>query len=131
MRRIFGKGDSETRDADDGFPRRVHLMVEPATAGAEHLAMGTEDVHPGSQIPVHVHDHAEEILFIYAGSARARIGDEEVEVGPETAIFVPKGMPHGVVNTSDEDVRLTWTFAPPGEQAKFRDDAIWKHSRRA
>lgn len=130
MRRVFSKRDSEKRDAKDAFPRAVHMMIEPATAGAEHLAMGTEDVPPGSQIPVHVHDHAEEILFVYTGSGRARVGDEEVDVGPETAIFVPPGMPHGFVNTSGQDAKLTWTFSPPGEHEKFRDDAAWKHARR-
>ena len=130
MRRVFTKADSEQREAKDGFPRSVHLMIELATAGSEHLAMGTEAVDPGSQIPVHVHDHAEEILFVYAGRGRARVGDEEVEVGPETAIFVPKGAPHGFVNTSGEHAHLTWTFSPPGDHEKFRNDAAWKHAKR-
>ena len=106
------------------------MMIEPATADTERLAMGIEAVDPGSGIPVHVHEHAEEILFVYAGRGRARIGDEEVEVGPETAIFVPPGAPHGFVNTSDADARLAWIFSPPGEHEKFRDEAVWKHARR-
>jgi quercetin dioxygenase-like cupin family protein len=130
MRRIFSKADSEYREAADAHPRSVHLMIEPATAGSEHLAMGIEAVDPGSRIPVHVHPDAEEILFIYAGRGRARVGDEEVEVGPETAVFVPRGTPHGFVNTADEHAHLTWTFSPPGEHQKFRDDAAWKHARR-
>jgi quercetin dioxygenase-like cupin family protein len=130
MRRIFGKDDAEHRAAHDGFPRTVHLMIEPTTAGAERLAMGTEVVDPGSRIPVHVHDEAEEILFLYAGRGRARVGAEELEVGPETAIFVPPGAPHGFVTTSSEQARLTWTFSPPGEHQKFRDDAVWQHARR-
>ncbi len=129
MRRIFRKADAEHREAQDGFPRTVHLMIEPATTGAANLAMGTEAVDPGSQIPVHVHEDAEEILFVYAGRGRARVGAEEVEVGPETAIFVPRGAPHGFVNTSGAHVHLTWTFSPPGEHEKFRTD-VWKHARR-
>jgi quercetin dioxygenase-like cupin family protein len=131
MRRIVRKRDAEHRAAHDGFPREVHLMVEPATAGAERLAMGTETVDPGSQIPVHVHPDAEEILFVYGGQGRARVGDEEVEVGPETAIFVPPGTPHGLVNTSGGHVHLTWTFSPPGEHEKFRREDVWKHATRA
>jgi mannose-6-phosphate isomerase-like protein (cupin superfamily) len=130
MRRIFRKSDAEFRIAADGSPRAVHLMIEPATAGSAHLAMGTEDVDPGSRIPVHVHEDAEEILFLYAGRGRARVGDEEVEVGPETAVFIPRGAPHGFVNTSEEPARLTWTFSPPGAHEKFRD-ATWTHGRRA
>jgi quercetin dioxygenase-like cupin family protein len=130
MRRIFRKSESEERVAHDGFPRSVQLMIEPATAGASQLAMGTESVDPGSQIPVHVHPHAEEILFLYAGRGRARVGDEEVEVGPETAVFVPPGAPHGFVNTAADPALLTWTLAPPGDEQKFRDEAVWTHSRR-
>lgn len=131
MRRVFTKKDSEHRMATDGWPRSVHLMVEPATAGAEHLAVGVEEVDPGSQIPVHVHPDAEEILFVYEGHGRVRLGEKEVEIGPETAVFVPKGTPHGFVNTSGRHVHLTWTFAPPGEQEKFRNEAVWKHARRS
>lgn len=127
MRRIARKDEVEWRDARDGFPRVVQLMIEPGTAGAEHLAMGTEEVDPGSQIPLHVHAQAEEILFVYRGSGRARVGDEEVEVGPETAIFIPPGTPHGFVNHTHEPAHLTWTFSPPGEQEKFRDSEVWKH----
>jgi len=130
MRCIFGTTDGEERHAHDGCPRTVRLLIEPATAGATHLAMGTEAVDPGSRIPVHVHDDAEEILFLYAGGGRARVGDEEIEIGPETAIFVPAGAPHGFVNTSAAPARLTWTFSPPGAHEKFRDEAVWKHARR-
>lgn len=99
MRWIFTKRDSEQREAQDGWPRSVYLMIEPRTTGSERLAMGTKEVRPGSQIPAHVHPDAEEILFVYEGRGRVRIGDQEVEIGPETAVFVPKGVPHGFVNT--------------------------------
>lgn len=131
MRRIFTKQDSEIREAIDGWPRVVHLMVDAETAGSLHLAMGTEDVDPGSRIPDHVHAEAEEILFLYGGRGRIRIGDVEVEVGPETAVFVPKGVSHGFVTTSGETARLTWTFGPPGEQEKFRNEDRWKHATRS
>ncbi len=130
MGRIVRMDQAEWREAQDGFPRAVHLMIEPRSAGAEHLAMGTEEVAPGSQIPLHVHAAAEEILFVYHGSGRARVGDEEVEVGPETAIFIPPGTPHGFVNHTHEPAHLTWTFSPPGAHEKFRDEAVWRHARR-
>ncbi|MBI4636540.1 MAG: cupin domain-containing protein [Candidatus Rokubacteria bacterium] len=131
MRRIFTKKESEHREVRGHDPRSVHIMVEPATAGSEHLAMGTESVDPGSQIPLHVHPDAEEILFVYEGRGRARVGEEVVDVGPETAIFVPKGAPHGFVNTGGAHVHLTWTFSPPGEHENFRDEAVWKHAARS
>jgi quercetin dioxygenase-like cupin family protein len=130
MRRVFRKAEAEERVARDGFPRKVQMMIEPATAGATHLAMGTESVDPGSAIPVHVHPEAEEILFLYVGQGRARVGGEEVDIGPETAVFVPRGEPHGFVNTGNGAAWLTWTLAPPGDHQKFRDDTVWTHARR-
>jgi mannose-6-phosphate isomerase-like protein (cupin superfamily) len=127
MRRAFTQKDGEQWDATDGFPRPVHLMIEPRTAGSEQLAMGVQEVPPGSRIAVHVHKHGEELIFFYQGRGRMRIGDEELEVGPETAVLIPKGTPHGFVNTSGETVRLTWTFSPPGEHERFRDVERWKH----
>src|SRR2546426_796227 len=60
MRRIFTKKDSERREAKDGHPRSVPMMVEPAPAGPPHPAMGLEALDPGSRIPVHFHAEAEE-----------------------------------------------------------------------
>lgn len=127
MRRVFSRRDGEKWDATDGFPRPVDLMIEPRTAGTEQFAMGVQEVPPGSRIGVHVHQSGEELIFFYQGSGRMRIGDEELEVGPETAVLIPRGTPHGFVNTSEETVRLTWTFSPPGEHERFRDTERWKH----
>src|SRR5437879_13633199 len=90
-RRIYGTTDGEERHAHDGCPRTVRLLIEPATAGATHLAMGTEAGDPGSRIPVYVHDDAETFLLLYPGFGRARVGDEEFESGPETATSAPPG----------------------------------------
>lgn len=128
MRRIVRKADAETWESKDGFPRVVQLMIEPRSVGAARLAMGAEEVSPGSQVPLHVHPEAEEVLFLYRGSGRVRVGDVEVEVGPETAIFIPPGMPHGFVNHTHEPAQLTWTFSPPGEQERFRAGEAWKHT---
>ena len=55
-----------------------------------------------------------------------QIGGQEFEVGPETAVLVPRGIPHNFVNTGTETVRLTWTFSPPGEHERFRNTEHWK-----
>ena len=127
MRRVFTKKGAETWEAKDGFSRPAYLLLEPRTTGSEGLAMGTQEVPAGSRIQMHTHHHAEELIFFYQGSGLMRLGDEEVEVGPETAVLVPRGTPHGFVNTSGEVVRLTWTFAPPGEHERFRDPERWEH----
>lgn len=127
MRRVVTKTGAEQWDAKDGSPRPVHMLIEPSTVGSEHLAMGTQEVPPGSRIRVHLHEQAEEVIFVYQGRLRASVGDEEVELGPETALLIPKGTPHGFVNMSGETVRMTWTFSPAGEQERFRDVERWKH----
>ncbi len=128
---IVTRQDAEACIAMDGHPRRVHIMVERAGTGAEHLAMGTQEIDPGSRIPLHVHEDAEEILFIYGGHGRVQVGAEEFETGPETAVFVPKGTLHGVVNLSGEPLLLTWTFSPPGAEERFRREDAWMHVPRS
>ena|SRR5215813_9819714 len=44
-----------------------------------------------------MHRHEEEqVLYVLSGRIKARLGDEEYEVGPGEATFSPAGVPHGM-----------------------------------
>ena len=63
----------------DAQGRMTIIKVSPET-GANLLAMGTQDMPPGSSVLVHRHDHTEEILYVDQGSGTLILGDERIRV---------------------------------------------------
>ncbi|MEX0599462.1 MAG: cupin domain-containing protein, partial [Rhodothermales bacterium] len=65
------------------------IKADPQTTGSTRLAMGTQTLPGGELIPVHRHEHQDEILFIHEGRATGVFGDSSVAVGPGTTVYVP------------------------------------------
>ena len=96
------------------------IKSDPQTTGSTRMAMGTQLLPGGEQIPVHRHEHQDEILFIHEGHATGIVGDSSVTVEAGTTVFVPRGMWHGVRNQEAEPVKIVWVVAPPGLEGYFR-----------
>jgi mannose-6-phosphate isomerase-like protein (cupin superfamily) len=48
--------------------------------------------------PLHVHHEDDEAWYVLEGTLRFRIGDEEFEAAPGSAVMAPKGTPHSYGN---------------------------------
>ncbi len=67
----------------------------------------------GKEIPVHVHESQEDIIFILAGKARMWIeGVGDFDLGKGTFVRVPKNTPHRIYAVT-EDVLNYDVFSPP------------------
>ncbi len=102
----------------DSKGRTTIVKVSPRT-GSHLLAMGTQDMPPGSGINVHRHDRTEEILYISEGTGTVSLGDERIPVEKDTTVWVPPGTWHGVENPDDR-MRILWFVTPPGLDGFFR-----------
>jgi CubicO group peptidase (beta-lactamase class C family) len=49
-----------------GLP--LTIKIDPVTAGSKDFVAGTEDLAPGTAIPMHRHHHMEEIVMIQSGT---------------------------------------------------------------
>lgn len=58
---------------------------------------------PSGKSPVHAESHSEEIIYFRRGRGKVLLGKEYVDVGPGSAVAIPSGIAHHVVN-SGEDV---------------------------
>lgn len=68
-------------------------------------------MEPGKDISSHV-DPMEEIYMVLSGTGLMRVGDEEKEVRPGDATWLPKGLPHSLVNTGQEDLVILVVASP-------------------
>ena len=50
--------------------------------------------------PLHVHHADDEAWYVLEGTLRFRLGDDEIEAGPGSAVFAPRGMPHAYGNAA-------------------------------
>ena len=57
---------------------------------------------PGKEIEAHV-DPMEEIYFVLGGLGKMKVDEEETDVKPGDAVWVPVGSSHGLLNNGKED----------------------------
>ncbi|HET7560246.1 MAG TPA: cupin domain-containing protein [Limnochordia bacterium] len=76
-----------------------------AAIGAGQLQMHLSVIRPGEAAhPPHSHA-GEEIMFLLEGQAEATIGDERHQIGPQTALFCPEHVLHGLRNCGEMPMR--------------------------
>lgn len=80
------------------------------------LMVGEHVVPPGYGVPMHVHDHDDELFLMLAGELTVIGESGEARVGPGTCVELPRGRPHSFRNDSDADARL-YVMALPGQHA--------------
>ncbi len=79
-----------------------------AQIGAQKLGYSFFTVPPGkAAFPYHTHSGNEEMIYIIAGAAILRHGQEELAVSAGTVIACPAGAeyPHQLINTGTEELR--------------------------
>ena len=96
-------------------------IVAAKSLGAEQLTAGMETLPSGTEVPLHVHEHSEEMIFVHEGKGIARLGDEQFEVQPGATALVPRLAPHGFINPyQGQTLKILWVFPQPGLDYFFR-----------
>jgi mannose-6-phosphate isomerase-like protein (cupin superfamily) len=85
-------------------------------ATGPHSQLVTMSIKPKDDIGSEVHPETDQLLFIVAGTGKAVVNSETVEVKESDAVFVPAGARHNFINTGREDLRLFTIYAPPNHK---------------
>ncbi len=94
------------------------------TGGA--LVFGDADVPPRSPGPGrHVHTHEDEAVYVVSGVLSVEVGDHRFDAGPQTLVWMPRGVPHVFANLSDEPVRAFGVITPAGIDDFFAEQAAY------
>lgn len=109
--------DDAWLDTDPRKRIRVAFPVSRAT-GAEHTAVVYFEVAPGDRLATHT-DSAEEILYIVSGEGEAELGDERGAVRAGDLAVIPAMVPHAVVNTGDEPLKVVGFFCESEITSEF------------
>jgi mannose-6-phosphate isomerase-like protein (cupin superfamily) len=107
----------------------VTIKVDRRTVGSPRFAVGRQRLGPGVSIPVHLHEHQDEVLFVHAGRGTAVFDGRRVPLRTGSIIFVRRRVWHGIDNTGRADLHLLWIISPPGLEEMFRDISVRKGGR--
>ncbi len=105
--------------------RNAHIWVDEER-GAKNISGGTTDIPVGSELPYHVHEKEEEMMFIYKGKGAAVIEGKTFPIESETMVFVPPGLKHTFKNTGNEPLSFAFFYAPAGPEQNIRIQASKK-----
>jgi mannose-6-phosphate isomerase-like protein (cupin superfamily) len=93
----------------------LRVLFDENTTKVKQMSVWETTIPPGNGLPLHKHPHpVEELLYVLRGKGVETVGDEQREIGPGTAIFIPPEVEHNIVNTGDEMLTLLVVVSPPG-----------------
>lgn len=88
------------------------------------LSLGDGRIPPGTPGPGrHVHTNEDEAIYVVAGLLTVEVGDQRFEAGPESFVWMPRGVPHVFANLSDAEVWTVGLLNPPGLEDMFHEQA--------
>ena len=94
----------EMRAVDRGPGLRGWPLITPEV-GSEHLTTGITEFQPGASLAMHIHNCEEQVTML-EGKATAIIDGNSHEVSALDTTFIPPGIPHRFINTSDRVMKI-------------------------
>lgn len=67
---------------------------------------------PGTFVPPHIHPKQDEFIYMLEGHFELVLDGREVKAGPGDLIRLPRGIPHGIFNKSDQTVKCFFWVSP-------------------
>jgi len=107
---VLGRGEGQRRYTERGS---VMLFKALAEQDAGDLSLMERTLPPaGRRPPPHRHTNCSEAYFVLDGLVSVVVEDEELTVGPEGFVLVPRGTAHTFGNAGDVEARLLVIHAP-------------------
>ena len=97
---------------------RVTCKALAAETGGAYTLLELHTAPGGGSAP-HIQRHEDEAFFVLEGTYSALIGDERVELGPGSYVFVPRGTVHALTNSGDIPARMLSMITPGGNFEQF------------
>ena len=92
----------------------------------KHSQLVLMSLKPSEEIGEETHDHVDQFFRFEAGEGKVIIDGNEHHVKDGTAVIVPAGAKHNVVNTSKRmNLRLYTIYSPPEHQ-----DGVVRHTKK-
>ena len=124
---------SEEKSEKKGY----HINIEQETVNnnsfrkvlytATNIQLVLMSLKPGEEIGEEVHQDIDQFFRIDSGNGKCIINGNEYELTNGSAIIVPKGSKHNIINNGNEPLKLYTIYSPPnhkdGVEFKTKEEA--------
>jgi mannose-6-phosphate isomerase-like protein (cupin superfamily) len=107
---VVGRGEGQKRYSARGSVMFFKALAEQN--GGDFSLMERTLPPKGRRPPPHRHTNCSEAYFVLDGQVSVIVEDEELIVGPEGFVLVPRGTAHTFGNAGEVDARLLVIHAP-------------------
>jgi mannose-6-phosphate isomerase-like protein (cupin superfamily) len=97
------------------------ILVRTSSQDSGGAITVLEEVPPMLDTPLHVHSQEDELFYVLEGEHVVTRGDEEFQLGPGEAIFLPREVPHAQRRVVPGEGRQLVICTPGGFEQFFRD----------
>ena len=94
---------------------------------AKHLQLVLMTLPPGCDIGEEVHEDRDQFFRFEEGEGEVRIDGVAHRIEDDSAVIVPAGARHNVINTGDEPLKLYTLYGPP----EHRDGIVHRTKEQA
>jgi quercetin dioxygenase-like cupin family protein len=104
---------------DEGWLKMdIRFLISDQSGGARNCCLWRTIFPPGAAHERHLHPNAEEILHVLRGRGAGGAEEEEHEVTPGVAQYIPAGKVHWKRNLSDtEELEIVGIYSAPSLDA--------------
>ena len=91
--------------------RAAALKLQSGQTGESVMVF--EEVAPaGTETPLHLHHHSDEVMYVLSGEFTFQIGEQVSAGGPGACAFMPRDIPHAWKNSGSDTGRAIFMYAP-------------------
>ena len=119
---LVRKDDVRSYKTGDAYSSQ--LLLDNTNSESEHLQVNYGTLAAGKNLlPASKHDDYDEVYFIVKGACRLELDGEWLDVKAGDAIFIPKGVRHGLDNTDGKETVELLAILPftpkPGQSGVY------------
>jgi mannose-6-phosphate isomerase-like protein (cupin superfamily) len=87
------------------------MLISPRNSSTQNLSLQISEIPIGSEQPIHTHE-PEQIYYIINGKGLMAIDEEDREVFPGDAVYIPGNAKHGIKNNGNEVLEYITANSP-------------------
>ncbi|SHI57605.1 Mannose-6-phosphate isomerase, cupin superfamily [Cruoricaptor ignavus] len=109
MKGFHGNIEQQTLD-NENFRKVIYT--------AKHSQLVLMTLKKGEEIGMETHPENDQFFRFEAGTGKCIIDGNEYEVKDGSAIIIPAGSQHNVINTGDDELKMYTIYSPPHHKDK-------------